>query len=227
MISWWASPYIEQQQWIVLISWTFWVIFAITLHELGHALTATWQGDETPRKYGRLSLNPLVHMGPYSLIAFVLVGLAWGLTPINPNKFRWGRLGRIVVAAAGPATNLLLAVICAVVWAALKTWLPDDQLEPGLSNNLLILFATGVRINLLLLLFNLLPIPPLDGSQILGAAFKPLDRLFQRSGAPMFGLAVIMVIFLSGFDVVISGIVSGHGQALESWALWLFPGSGG
>ena len=128
MISWWAYPYIEQQNWIVLISWTFWVILAITLHELGHALSATWLGDQTPRQYGRLSLNPIVHMGPYSLIAFILVGLAWGLTPINPNQLRWGRLGRIIVAAAGPATNLLLAIICAVVWAAR----PGPGLNAGL-----------------------------------------------------------------------------------------------
>jgi Zn-dependent protease len=227
MISWWAYPLIDEQNWIVLISWTFWVIFAITLHELGHAWSAIWQGDETPREYGRLSLNPMVHMGPYSIIAFVLIGLAWGLTPINPNRFRWGRLGRVVVAAAGPLTNLLLAIVCSVLYAALLSWSPEATSEPALLDNVLTLLDVGIYINLLLLLFNLLPIPPLDGSQILAASFKPIDRLVHRPEAALFGLAVVMLIFLSGLDIVIASIVEGQSEGLKAWSVWLLPGSGG
>ncbi len=225
MITWWAYPYIEQQAWVVLISWTFWVLLSITLHELAHAYTATWQGDQTPRQFGRLSLNPLVHMGSYSIIAFILIGLAWGVTPVNPARFRWGRMGRILVAAAGPATNLLIAILCSLIFAAIKAWSPAE--ETGLSQNLLVLFQIGIAINLLLLFFNLLPVPPLDGSQILAAAFRPLDRLFSRPGAPLFGLAVIMVIFLSGFDGLINMFVNVQSQTLETWSSSLFPSSGG
>jgi Zn-dependent protease len=107
------------------------------------------------------------------------------------------------------------------------SWSPEATSEPALLDNVLTLLDVGIYINLLLLLFNLLPIPPLDGSQILAASFKPIDRLVHRPEAALFGLAVVMLIFLSGLDIVIASIVEGQSEGLKAWSVWLLPGSGG
>ena len=83
----------------------FWGLAAIVLHELGHGFAAVWQGDDTPRREGRLTLNPLVHMGWLSIVFLCLVGIAWGSMPTDPSRFRWGRKGRVFVALAGPAAQ--------------------------------------------------------------------------------------------------------------------------
>jgi len=90
----------------------FWGIFSITMHELAHGWAALSQGDDTPRIYGRMTANPVVHMGWMSLILLVLTGIAWGMMPTDPSKYRWGRRGRIIVSGAGPAMNVLLWAIC-------------------------------------------------------------------------------------------------------------------
>ena len=82
-----------------VLGWVFWVIFSICLHELAHGWAAIWQGDRTPRETGHMTMNPMVHMGGASLIVFALVGIAWGLMPTDPSRYRWGRRGRIQAAA--------------------------------------------------------------------------------------------------------------------------------
>ncbi|MBT5381502.1 MAG: site-2 protease family protein, partial [Phycisphaerae bacterium] len=91
------------------MSWIFWVLLSITLHELAHGWAAIWEGDKTPIETGHMSANPVVHMGRFSLIVFALIGFAWGLMPVRPWRFRHGRLGEAIVAIAGPAMNLALA----------------------------------------------------------------------------------------------------------------------
>lgn len=105
----------------VLVSWVFWVIVSIVLHELGHGFTAIRAGDRTPIELGHMTPNPIVHMGRSSLIAFALFGFAWGAMPVNPSKFR-GPYDRLKVSGAGPAVNVGLAVVCGLacgVWVAL------------------------------------------------------------------------------------------------------------
>lgn len=176
------------------MSWIFWVIFSITLHELAHGWTALWQGDPTPRRLGRMTGNPLVHMGGWSLLIFAIIGIAWGLMPTDPSRYRWRRRGRIVVAGAGPAMNIALALVALTL---LILWLRVGPQSTELYRNLAIFLWTGGKLNLVLALFNLLPIPPLDGSEILkGLSFRAY-RLYQHPQAPMIGMLLVLVIFVT------------------------------
>src|SRR5690606_18277613 len=163
--------------------------------ELAHGWAAIWQGDDTPIRLQRMTMNPLVHMGGMSLLMFVVIGIAWGAMPVDPSKFRWGRRGNAVVAAAGPAMNLLLAFFALTAGAL---WIHYGPSVEPLRGNVSQFLMIGGMLNLVLMVFNLLPVPPLDGSQILiGLSFR-FYRLFQNPQAMMFGMFVILAIFMSG-----------------------------
>jgi Zn-dependent protease len=192
-VSWWVHSYWQAGLYTELIAWIFWVLLAITLHELSHGWAALWQGDRTPIEQDRMTLNPLVHMGPHSLLVFVLCGIAWGMMPVNPHRFRDGRRGDIYVSAAGPAMNFLLALVCVV---GVTLWLkiaPSDHAT--LYRNGMIFFLKGAELNLLLGVLNLMPIPPLDGSHILAGFSRKARELFERPEAAIFGMFVFIAIF--------------------------------
>lgn len=192
---WWISDLWQNGETVKLVSWIFWVIFSICLHELGHGIAAIWEGDDTPRITGHMTWNPMVHMGGASLIAFLLIGFAWGLMPVNPSKFRHQRFGDAVVAFAGPLVNLLLAVI---LLTASGLWLGLVASKPEASQwtlNVTEFLWTGGWINLILLALNLLPFPPLDGSRILGAFSYGYRRLLMNPNFQFAGLAFLMIVF--------------------------------
>ncbi len=108
---WWVHELWQAGMVVELVSWIVWVLFSIVLHELAHGWAALWQGDDTPRRLDRMTINPLVHMQGMSLIAFAIIGIAWGVMPTDPSRYRWGRRGRVVVSGAGPAMNVGLALV--------------------------------------------------------------------------------------------------------------------
>ena len=167
------------------------VIFSITLHELAHGWAAMSQGDNTPQQTGHLTLNPVVHMGKESIIFLCLMGIAWGQMPVNPSKFRSGKLGNILVSAAGPLSNLALGILFIMMLKILAIL----SLSGLFSAEFLYLAA---RINLTLFLFNLLPIPPLDGFHVFSEIFPQLKPLEYTQ----FGLFAMMVLFIvPGFGI--------------------------
>jgi Zn-dependent protease len=138
------------------------LLASLTLHELAHGLTATALGDPTPREHGRLTLNPIPHLDPIGTLLLVVTLLtttyAFGWAKpvlVNPGYFRRPREGMAIVAAAGPATNFVLALACLV---PIRYADPSEQLTEVLS--------VAFQINVVLAFFNLLPIPPLDGSRV-------------------------------------------------------------
>lgn len=157
------------------------LIISITLHELAHGWAAIWYGDDTPIHSGHMTGNPLIHMGPVSLAVVFIMGIGWGLMPVNPSRMR-GRYAHANVALAGPVMNLLLAF---VALTALNLW--SNHMPLGASrtnaidNGQLFLTVFGVY-NIALALFNLAPVPPLDGSTIL-AEFNTGYRNFLRDHA--------------------------------------------
>ncbi|MFN3693193.1 MAG: site-2 protease family protein [Candidatus Paceibacteria bacterium] len=177
------------------------LIASIVLHEVGHAYAANWLGDPTARLEGRLSVNPLVHIDP--VMSVIVPGLlimsgspllfgAAKPVPYNPYNFRNQKWGEAIVAAAGPAVNIALALIFAVI----------VQVGAGttLSETFLYLAAQLVVMNLFLAFFNLVPIPPLDGSKIL-PRFLPFPLRMQYEGFRRYMeqnvfLAFALVIFL-------------------------------
>ncbi|MGB6298659.1 MAG: site-2 protease family protein [Rivularia sp. (in: cyanobacteria)] len=159
------------------------IIVSITLHELAHGFAAMSQGDDTPERTGHITLNPVVHMGWESIIFLCVAGMSWGKMPVNPYKFRNGRLSDIWVSAAGPLSNLALGLIFIIMLSIFY----DSAL---VSKEFLYLAA---RINFSLFFFNMLPIPPLDGFSIFSNIFPELKQL-QNTPVAMFGLMIIFLI---------------------------------
>ena len=179
-MSWWVHDLYQAGRTVELVAWIFWVIGSIVLHELAHGWAALAQGDDTPRRLGHMTINPLVHMGAASMVVFAIIGIAWGVMPTDPSRYRWGRKGRIVVAAAGPAMNIALALLLLtahVVWLRVG---PTDQL---LYANLGTFLFIGGWLNVVLAAFNLLPVPPLDGATILSGLSGRASRLYQHPQA--------------------------------------------
>lgn len=168
------------------------IIISITLHELAHGWVAVSQGDDTPQKTGHLTLNPVVHMGWESMIFLCLAGIAWGQMPVNPSKFRSGKLGNILVSAAGPFTNLALSILFVILFKL------DSQ--SGLLNT--VFLYIGAHINFVLFLFNLLPIPPLDGFRVFSEIFPQLKSVEDTP----FGLFALMILFLTPFGLGIGAL---------------------
>lgn len=167
------------------------LIISIVIHELAHGIAALSQGDDTPRQEGHMTLNPVVHMGYESLIFLCVAGIAWGSMPVSPQKFRHPRWSDILVSAAGPLSNLLLGTLC--ITAIIAT---QQSALPMVSQEFLFMAA---RINMLLFLFNLLPIPPLDGFNVCEKLFPALklDR-FRNSPFALFFMMVLFVLPVTG-----------------------------
>lgn len=173
------------------------LIVSIIAHEVAHGIAALWQGDATAKHAGRLTLNPIPHIDPVGSILlpvlFTLSGspimFGWAKpVPINPYNFRNQRFGEAFVAAAGPLTNLLIAGVFLIM---LKTATFTD---PGFTN----FAAVAVIINIILALFNLMPIPPLDGSKILFSLipqrFYGFRKWMEQKGF-IVGLVVVLILW--------------------------------
>ncbi len=165
------------------------LLVGLTFHEFSHALLADQLGDHRPRAMGRLTLNPLPHIDPIGALMLILAGFGWAKpVMVNPYALRNGRQGMAIVAAAGPIANLVVAIGFAVVFRVL-------DLAGVESAFLLNLIAYVVLLNVLLALFNVLPIPPLDGYNVALAFLPPrMAMTFQRY-AP-YGILVLLLLIL-------------------------------
>jgi Zn-dependent protease len=192
---WWMHDLWERSP-VLLSSWVFWVLLSVMLHELAHGWAALWQGDDTPRVTGHMNLNPLVHMGPTALLFFVLVGFTWGQMPVAPWRFRMGRLGDVLVSAAGPAMNLLLAFLALT---ALGVWLVKGPAGTSKYDNVQLFLSTGGWLNLFLACFNMMPFPPLDGSKVAAGLLPPVRPLIESPEAQQYGWIAIFACGMLGF----------------------------
>jgi Zn-dependent protease len=183
------------------------VVVAATVHEFAHALVADRLGDPTARNLGRLSLNPLVHLDLLGTLFFVVFGFGWARpVPVNPRNFADPRRGMLQVALAGPLANVTLAFLAGALVKA-----------PGLPAGPLLAAAalsTLIWINVILALFNLIPIPPLDGSRILEALLVGRQALTYQRFQP-YGTLLLLVLLYTG--------VVGH--VMLPAARWLYHAS--
>jgi len=186
------------------------VLLSLTVHEWAHAWTAWKLGDDTAKMLGRVSLNPIDHIDPVGTLLLPLLGVPFGWAkpvPFNPVRFHSNinmSLGTLLVAAAGPISNLLLAAVGIVGLVALNK-LGGGNISPQAYAIALQLGYIWVLINILLACFNLLPIPPLDGSRIVDAivpsALRPVWNQFSAIG-PFVLLAVLVLPNLVGFSLL-------------------------
>jgi Zn-dependent protease len=183
---------------VLFFRFVFIIIFSICLHELAHGWAAMSQGDDTPQKTGHITLNPVVHMGWESIIFLCLAGISWGQMPVNPAKFRSVKWGNILVSAAGPISNLILGILFSLLLRLYSS--PEN---PGLLSVEFIYLVA--KINFSLFLFNLLPIPPLDGFHVFSEIFPKLKQLENTQ----FGLFALMLIF------IVPGFGEGLGLAVD------------
>lgn len=175
------------------------LLIGFPVHEFAHALAAYRLGDGTAKLFGRLTLNPIAHFDPLGgiLLAVSFIGAGFGFgwakpTPVNPNNLAGGRRGEAIVAAAGPLSNLVLAVAAALPLRFIISS-PELQLQiPDLVVRILFLF---VYINLVLMIFNLLPIPPLDGSKVLFAFLPPRLAWQWRPILEQYGFVLLLLLF--------------------------------
>ena len=177
------------------------VVGSVVLHELGHALAATWEGDPTPRQRGHLTWNPVVHMGWLSLALAAVIGIAWGLCPVNPSYFRHRRWGEVLVAFAGPAVNLSLAVVSALV---LMFVLRSDS-----GGVLREFWWVALFFNVALFILNMIPVPPLDGFTVASGVFDMGEAgRWLRSMQPWPLLVVLLLLSRGPFwDIAEQGAV--------------------
>jgi Zn-dependent protease len=174
------------------------LVIGITVHEASHATSAYLLGDDTAYRDGRVTLNPLAHLDLLGSMMLLLAGFGWGRpTPVVPSKLRGGVFGPVAVALAGPISNLLIVVLCAALYL-----LPPFR-DPG--GYLFVLVVMVAFTNALLFVFNLIPIPPLDGSKVI-FPFLPraLDGFvdFMNQYGPMILLGIILVSFVTNLPVL-------------------------
>lgn len=170
-------------------------LFALTLHELAHGYIAMRLGDPTAKNEGRLTMNPIKHLDPIGVLAFIFIRIGWAKpVPVNPVYFKDPRKGMLLVSLAGPGTNILLAVASALLYKFLML-LP--ALPAAIGYPLGAMLQASVWINIMLALFNLLPIPPLDGSKILMGVLPPrAARTYEQYET--YGFILILILFLTG-----------------------------
>ena len=186
------------------------LLFSLTVHEMAHAWTADRLGDPTARLLGRVSLNPLVHADPVGTVLFPLIAMITGApligwakpVPVNVRQLRHHRRDYVLVAAAGPASNLLMAVTAGCLLAVLPIS-PQTLDEANVSAPLATFLSQAMRLNVLLAVFNMIPIPPLDGGNVLaGLLPSHLAGIFNQI-RPYGFILLYALILTGGFDMLV------------------------
>lgn len=206
---------------IVFIAWLAAIIYVLTIHEFCHALAGTWLGDSTARLAGRLTLNPLSHVSWLGFLMLLLVGFGWGKpVPFNPYNLKYPRIGPALVAIAGPLSNLISAIIFIVIFKIFfpmvhPLFLVASDVTADSLNLAAVFLSLAIFLNLILMIFNLIPIPPLDGSKILFAVISDAKyagiRHTLEDRGPMILLIIIMMDSFIGtniFGSIIYGVIN-------------------
>jgi Zn-dependent protease len=201
------------------------LLFSLTVHESAHAWMAWRLGDPTARLLGRVSLNPAVHVDPVGTILFPLLAMVTRLpiigwakpVPVDISKLKNHRRDFMLVAAAGPAANLVLAIVGAI-GMRLTAWTPDDIANVHVSAPLALLSVTVLELNLLLAIFNMIPVPPLDGGNVLAGVLP--DRAADVFDAIRpYGFIILYALIFTGVLVRIVRMSDYLAYQLLSWPL--------
>jgi Zn-dependent protease len=180
------------------------LIFSLTVHESAHAWTASRFGDDTARRLGRVSLNPLVHIDLIGTVIFPLLAIVGGLpvigwakpTPVNVRNLRNPRRDNALVTAAGPASNVMIAVLAAVAFHLIPAG-GTPSADVDVASPVLMIVGRLIDINLLLALFNMIPVLPLDGGNILLTLLPP-NLAYRYAASRSYGMLILYALMLTG-----------------------------
>ncbi|MBN1618819.1 site-2 protease family protein [Candidatus Dojkabacteria bacterium] len=186
-----------------MINQIAWIIFSIptllissSVHEFAHAWTAYKLGDYTARAEGRMTLNPLAHIDPIGLLLMIFVRFGWSKpVPVNEYNFKRPVLGMALTALAGPVSNLILAIIAALIYRVLPLGDIYSTTQTASQNFISIVLLVFIIVNLSLTIFNLIPLPPLDGHKIVRALLPSGIRYYWET-LENYGSWILMLIFL-------------------------------
>lgn len=180
-------------------------LFSITIHEFAHATAADYLGDPTARLAGRKTLNPIAHIDPLGFLAMILFGFGWAKpVPVDPYNLKTPRRDNLLIAFAGPASQIILSIILALIYHGL-----NYIFSPTVALSMLFeIITTFIQINLILAFFNLLPFHPLDGfSVVLG--LLPEKYALQWEETKQYGLILLMLLILLPNKVISLGTIIG------------------
>jgi len=176
------------------------IIIGLSLHEFAHAKVANMLGDDVPKLQGRVSLNPAAHIDILGLFAIIFIGFGWGKpVEINPLNFKHKRRDSFLVSIAGVTMNFIVAVIFAFIIFLIVKFSGNDLLGTGFGESLIRVLQYTIWINLVLMVFNLLPVPPLDGFGIVTEIFN-LEKYSWYQTVYSNGFVILMILLI--FDVV-------------------------
>ena len=190
-------------------------LLAVTLHEVAHGFVAERRGDPTARLLGRLTLNPLRHLDPIGTLALLFFGFGWAKpVPVNFNNLRHPRRDMIWVALSGPLTNFSLALLSALLLHALAMaadFLPNGHSMAGsILKPLALMMGFSLYVNVILGIFNLLPLPPLDGGRVMAGILPPRQAEFFSRIEPFgFLLIIILIFFTDIYSMVLAPLIQG------------------
>ena len=193
------------------------VLIAITFHEFAHAFVADRLGDDTARREGRLSLNPFDHLDPIGTVLLLFAGFGWG-KPVHVNPRNYTRKmsmekGEALVSIAGPVMNFLLAIIFAIIYYGIYKFADASFLLSTMGGIIMSLISATVSINVGLGLFNLIPLPPLDGSKVIMPFLPYKAKEFFINNEQIFYI-VFVVLWITGLT---SYIITPGIQAVGGW----------
>ena len=197
------------------------LVASLSVHEAAHAWTADKLGDPTARMLGRVSLNPARHVDPIGTIVLPLIALLTRLpligwarpVPVNTRNFRNPRRDYVFVAAAGPLSNLLLAAVGAVVWQFIAGGLSERELAEALVGPGPLFVLLLIEVNVLLAIFNMIPVPPLDGGNVLGGLL-PYRLSVEFDRLRPYGILILYALMLTG---VLARIIEPVQEVIISW----------
>lgn len=173
-------------------------LLALTVHEFSHGWVSSKLGDPTPRYQGRLTLNPLAHLDLVGTLLMIFTGFGWAKpVQVDPRYYKNTKRGMALVALAGPLSNFLLTVIGVLCWFGVSLLNAFTDINMSVINALQLFFQTFVYMNAGLMVFNLIPIPPLDGSKVLGM-FLPNDIYYKILQYERYCMFIIMALSLTG-----------------------------
>lgn len=176
------------------------LLITLTIHEFSHGYVAYLLGDDTAKRAGRLTLNPISHIDPFGLLMLFIAHIGWAKpVPVNPYNFVNQKRDMAITAAAGPVSNFVMAIILSVVFNLLKSANPNILYSGSLFSQFLTsMLVYAILINLALGIFNLIPIPPMDGSKILGG-FLSDEAYYKYTAQERKGAQLLMIIFAISF----------------------------